>query len=187
MKKVLRKTILGSALLLVIIIVTSFIIDSDWEVSYPIAIAASPAIVWEVLTDLERYPEWNRYSPNVKGRIAVGEVVSVEAHLDNEIQYVENFVLSIKPQQELCWQSAGWYGFLARGTRCRWLSVTDNETTLMVHHEVMRGPLAWLIEWLYRDRIERGLQLVNESVADRAEAIANRQLQMNDVAAGRDS
>jgi uncharacterized protein YndB with AHSA1/START domain len=176
MKQVLRKAILGSALFLVIIIVTSFIIDSDWEVSYPITITASPAIVWEVLTDLERYPEWNRYSPNVSGQIAVGEVVWVEAHLDNEIQHVQNFVLSIKPQQELCWQSADWYGFLARGTRCRWLSVTDSGTTLMVHHEVMRGPLAWLIEWIYRDRIERGLQLVNESVANRAESIAVRPL-----------
>ena len=106
----------------------------------------------------------------------VGEVVWVEAHLDNEIQHVQNFVLSVIPQQELCWQSADWYGFLARGTRCRWLSVTDSGATLMVHHEVMRGPLAWLIEWAYRDRIERGLQLVNESVANRAEAIATGNL-----------
>jgi hypothetical protein len=176
MKPLLRKSALICAAIFSIVIATSFAVDSDWEVSYPKTIAASPAIVWEVLTDLERYSEWNRYSPNVSGQIAVGEVVWVEAHLDNEVQNVQNFVLSIKPEQELCWQSADWYGFLARGTRCRWLSVTDSGTTLMVHHEWMRGPLAWLIEWIYRDRIERGLQLVNESVADRAEAIAARQL-----------
>lgn len=174
MKWLLRKRVIAGAFILFIgaVLAISFVADSDWEVSYPIKIDANPAIVWEVLTDLERYPEWNRYSPTVTGRIGVGEVIWVEAHLDNEIKHVQNFVLSVIPQQELCWQSADWYGFLARGTRCRWLSVTDSGATIMVHHEVMRGPLAWLIDWVYRDRIERGLQLVNESVANRAESLA---------------
>lgn len=179
MKWLPRKSVVASTIiaLIIAIVATSSVIDSDWEVSYPITIAANPAIVWEVLTDLERYPEWNRYSPNVSGKIAVGEVVWVEAHLDNEIQNVQNFVLSIIPEQELCWQSADWYGFLARGTRCRWLSVTDSGATLMVHNEMMRGPLAWLIDWIYRDRIERGLRLVNTSVANQAESIAIEKLQ----------
>ena len=152
---------------------SSFLIDSDWEVSHQISIAANTSVVWNVLVDLERYPEWNGYSPNVKGHIAVGEIVWVEAHLDNEVQHVQNFVLSIRPEKELCWQSANWYGALARGTRCRWLSTTATGKTLLVHHEVMRGPLAWLIEWRYRERIEKGLKLVDESVAARAEAIAS--------------
>lgn len=105
----------------------------------------------------------------------VGEVVWVEAHLDAEVQRVKNIVLTVKPEQELCWQSAGWYGFLARGTRCRWLSKTANGDTLLVHHEVMSGPLAWLIEWLYRERIERGIKLVDESIAERAETLATGQ------------
>lgn len=172
LKKILRTVVFA---FIIALVAGSVIVDSDWEVSYSKTIAASPAVVWDVLTDLERYPEWNRYSPSVSGKVAVGEVVWVDAHLDNEVQRVQNFVLSAIPEQELCWQSADWYGFLARGTRCRWLSVTDNDDTLMVHHEVMSGPLAWLIEWRYRDRIERGLQLVNDSVAQRAESLAGKQ------------
>jgi hypothetical protein len=52
------------------------------------------------------------------------------------------------------------------------LSKTANGDTLLVHHELMSGPLAWLIEVLYRERIERGIQLVDDSVAERAEALA---------------
>tara|TARA_R110002049_G_scaffold23490_78_gene82936 strand:- start:3420 stop:3926 length:507 start_codon:yes stop_codon:yes gene_type:complete len=156
----------------VLVVAAMFLIDSDWEVRHEIVIAADTATVWSLLADIERYPEWNRYSPNVTGRVAVGEVVWVEAHLDNEVQRVKNVVLSVKPEQELCWQSAGWYGYLARGTRCRLLSETTNGDTLLVHHEVMSGPLAWLIEWLYRERIEKGIKLVDDSVAARAETLS---------------
>ena len=60
------------------------------------------------------------------------------------------------------------------GTRCRFLSKTTSGDTLLLHHEVMSGPLAWLIELLYRERIEQGIQLVDESVAARAEIFAAR-------------
>ena len=160
-----------SVLIVVALVLATCFIDTDWEVSHQVVIAANSAEVWEVLVDLERYPQWNRYSPNVTGQVAVGEVVWVEAHLDNEVQRVENIVIAVKPEQELCWQSADWYGFLARGTRCRWLSTTPTGDTLLIHHEVMSGPLAWLIEWVYRERIERGLKLVDDSLKARAEAL----------------
>lgn len=170
MKNLLKKRIWAYGMLLAL--ATLFLVDSDWEVSHQITVAASPSVVWEVLIDLDRYPEWNRYSPSVRGRMGVGEVIWVEAHLDNEVKHVQNIVISIKPYQELCWQSADWYGFLASGTRCRWLKATEGGKTLLVHHEIMSGPLAWLIKLIYRDRIVRGLKLVDESIAERAELLA---------------
>jgi uncharacterized protein YndB with AHSA1/START domain len=170
MKYLLKKRTIAGILFL--LLSSQFFINSDWEVSHQVTIAADTATVWSVLVDLDSYPQWNRYSPTIKGRMAVGEMVWVEAHLDDEIRRVQNFIVSIKPQEELCWQSADWYELLARGKRCRRLSQTDNGQTLLIHHEVMQGPLAWLIKWLYRDRIERGLKLVDESVADRAQTLA---------------
>mgnify|MGYP001828846700 FL=1 len=38
-------------------------------------IAASPETVWEVLTDLDRYEEWNPFVTSSKGRVAVGETL----------------------------------------------------------------------------------------------------------------
>lgn len=157
---------------IVLAIVALFLIDSDWEVSHEVDIGADVSIVWGLLVDTENYSEWNRYSPKVEGKISVGEVVWIEAHLDDEVQRVKNVVLTVKPEQELCWQSGGWYAYLARGTRCRFLTVTSDGNTRLVHHEVMSGPLAGLIERMYRDRIERGIALVDNSVAARAEQLA---------------
>tara|TARA_R110002073_G_scaffold217871_1_gene378164 strand:+ start:536 stop:757 length:222 start_codon:yes stop_codon:yes gene_type:complete len=54
----------------VLVVAAMFLIDSDWEVRHEIVIAADTATVWSLLADIERYPEWNRYSPNVTGRVA---------------------------------------------------------------------------------------------------------------------
>ena len=43
-----------------------------------ITIQASPADVWEVLTQLERYGEWNPFVIEAKGTVAVGERLEVK-------------------------------------------------------------------------------------------------------------
>ena len=147
------------------VIVLSWLIDTDWEVSHTIDIEAKPSTVWDLLVNLDGYPQWNRYSPTVTGILAEGEVLVVEAHLDDEVRYVKSLVLSVKPEQELCWDTYRWFKFLANGKRCRWLSVTANGGSQLIHHEVMQGPLAWLIERLYHERIKRGLAIANSSLA----------------------
>ena len=143
--------------------------SSDWEVEHRVDIAASPATVWKVLTDLERYPEWNRYSPHVEGVLEVGRVVTVEAHLGDEVRVVDNLVTVVDAPRTLCWQSQNWYASLARGTRCRYLEPLPNGKLRLRHHELMAGPLAGLIEWIYRPRIEAGLKQVDEALAAAAE------------------
>jgi hypothetical protein len=144
-------------------------VNTDWEVEHRLEIDASPEVIWQLLIDFENYPNWNRYSPTVTGKFGLGERVIVEANLDGNIQRVENYIVAIKPQQELCWQSEGWYAAMSQGLRCRWLVEQDSGKTLLIHHEIMAGYLAWLIEWALFEEIQSGLQLVNESLA--AEAV----------------
>jgi uncharacterized protein YndB with AHSA1/START domain len=141
---------------------------SSWEVEFRSDIEASPEHVWQLLSDLESYPEWNSYSRRVTGRLEVGEVVIVEAHLGEEVREVENIVTRVEPQTALCWRSKDWYGALARGSRCRLLEKTRGGVQL-THHEIMEGPLAWLIERLYRPRIEQGMRQVNADLKRAAE------------------
>ena len=118
------KTLMVLPLVLAIFLLICSFINTAWEVSHEGEINASPSQVWSLLSDLEGYSDWNRYSPNVKGTFSVGEVVWVEAHLDNEVRHVQNYIISIIPEQELCWESADWFGRLANGRRCRWLTAT---------------------------------------------------------------
>lgn len=129
-------------------------------------------MVWEVLADLSRYPEWNPYSQRVEGTLRVGEVVRVEAHLGAVVRVVDNVVTRLEAPRVLCWESRGGYAWLARGRRCRHLTALADGRTRLRHHELMEGPLAWLIERLYRARIERGLGAEDAALARAAERCA---------------
>ena len=121
----------------------------SWEAEHSLEIAAGASTVWQLLTELERYPEWNPYSRRVDGKLAVGEVVRVEAHLHNEVRSVDNLVTQIEVERTLCWKSLNWYRFLVQGTRCRYLEPLPRGRVRLRHHEVMAGPMAGLVERLY--------------------------------------
>lgn len=144
--------------------------NSSWQTEHTVEIAASPTTVWRILVDLERYAEWNPYSRRVDGTLQVGAIVRVEAHLGDDVQIVDNLVTEIEVERTLCWESMNWYRSLAQGVRCRHLSRLANGSTRLRHHEIMRGPLAWLIERLYRERIEEGLQVADDALRKTAEA-----------------
>lgn len=160
------------ALLLVVglsLAVTGCSGSTSWEVEHSLEIDASASTVWRLLSELEHYPEWNPYSRRVEGTLREGETVRVEAHLRDEVRIVDNRVTRVEVNRALCWHSLNWYRFLAQGTRCRFLEPLPNGRVRLRHHEVMEGPLAGLIERLYRARIEEGLRLVDDALKEAAE------------------
>lgn len=161
-----------SALRRAVLLAASFSVIGcgSWETSHELEIAASDETVWRVLTELERYPEWNTYSPSAEGELRVGGIVRIEARLGDEIQIVDNRVTELEERRRLCWQSMNWYRFLVRGTRCRELEPLGNGRTHFRHHEVMEGPLAKLVERIYRPRIEAGLAKMDDALRRAAEA-----------------
>jgi hypothetical protein len=145
---------------------------ASWEAEHTVTIEASPKTVWRILSDLPGYPAWNSYSPSAVGSFREGGVVTIEARLGAETRVVDNRVTRFEPERALCWHSMNWYEILARGTRCRLLEPVGLNATLFRHHEVMEGPLAWLIERIYRPRIEAGLAQMNADLKRAAEGAA---------------
>lgn len=142
-----------------------------WEVEHSVVIEAPPEKVWTILVDLPNYEAWNSYSPRATGTIGQGEVVTIKAQLGEEVRTVDNRVTRFEPGSALCWHSMNWFESLARGTRCRFLEPIAEQRTLFRHHEIMEGPLAWLIETIYRPRIETGLKQMNQDLKHAAEGV----------------
>ena len=141
-----------------------------WEVERSVTIDAPPSAVWSVLADLAAYEEWNRYSPGADGTLEEGGVVTITAKLGDEVQTVDNRVTRVEPERVLCWHSMNWFEPLVKGTRCRFLTPNGDGGTEFRHHEIMEGAAAGIVEAVYRERIEAGLELMNGDLKRAAEA-----------------
>ena len=133
-------------------------------------IAASPAEVWNVLIDIGRYPEWNRYASSAVGELRVGGEVKIVVPLWKEKRGpVNNRVTELVANERLCWRSLSWFKIVAYGVRCRILEGQADGTTLFREVETMHGPLAGLIHRLQGPQLLQGLQTECDSLKEEVE------------------
>jgi uncharacterized protein YndB with AHSA1/START domain len=142
-------------------------------IEHQVVINAPAQLVWQVLTTLERYGDWNRYATEAHGTLKAGGEVEIVARLGNGTQRVNNRVLEIIPEQTLCWVSMNWYQALVRGTRCRYLEPQTDGTTHFRERETMQGPFARIVVGLMRRQLAAGLQAECDSLKAEAERLTH--------------
>jgi hypothetical protein len=139
------------------------------EIRTEIDIAAPAAAVWEILVDIDRWPEWNPFA-KARGRLALGEKLEVEIRPPGKSPMkFRPTVVKLDPGVELQWLGQlglpgifdGEHGFRIEPEgdwRCRF-----------AHFETFKGALAGPILWLAGEATRRGFEAMNEALKARAE------------------
>lgn len=112
------------------------------EIRVGINVAASPDVIWALLTDAERYPAWNSTVTSIEGTIAEGESIDLVAQIDPK----RTFTLEIsefEPGRKLVWQDGG-RSF--KGVRTFTLIPREDGTTDFTMREVFTGTMMGMIE-----------------------------------------
>lgn len=137
-------------------------------------------LVWSVMVDTDRYPEWNpfivRIDRTVDGPLAQGEtlVLHVHWHTGGSARSIERVRTLDGPTDGrralLEYTYVGVYGQLGlvRGHRIQELSRVDSGVTSYSTRERLRGPLAWAAPL---GRVQDGFDRHARSLKDRAEAL----------------
>lgn len=134
-------------------------------------IAASPDVVWDVLTEFERYDDWNPFMsvvgrPNENARL----VVELRPPGRRTVRFRPR-VTAVVPNRELRWFGRFSVGGLYDGEH-RFSLVPEGEGTRFVQEMTSSGALVGPINrWMHR-AIERGFQAMNVALKARAEATA---------------
>ena len=135
------------------------------RVDTSIDIAAPRDVVWRILTDIERYPEWNPYHVSVRGRLALDEPLEVRISKPNgKTLEIEPHVMRLEPRTELTW--GGGVSGIFVGEHVFLLSEKATGSTHLVHKERFTGiavPFAEL------GAIEEGYVSMNQALKRRAE------------------
>ncbi len=73
-------------------------------IRHVVEIAAPRERVWNALTDLERYREWNPFIVRAAGRLAVGSVLDVTfVPVGGRAMRFRPVVVRLEPERELAW------------------------------------------------------------------------------------
>jgi hypothetical protein len=140
------------------------------ELSCSIDIRAPLEVVWQALTDLPRFCEWNPFIREASGEPRAGGRVRVRVQPSVAIPVVFHAdVLRSVERRELRWRGHFLAPWLASGEHTFTLEPRATGGVHFVQREVFRGLLPWLVGRPLAREAMRGFQAMNRALRVRAE------------------
>jgi len=134
-------------------------------------IAAPAEIVWQILTDFNKYPEWNPFIVKIKGSLDKGSRLTVL--LDNQNGKKQKFARRLKKivrNSEFRWHG---YVFMPGLLDAEHLFVVEKLSkvkTLFMQSERFSGILSPILTPFIRSSTEKSFDKMNEALKNRAES-----------------
>jgi hypothetical protein len=137
------------------------------EVHTEIEINASPERVWKIVTDFERYNQWNPFINRVIGQAKEGS--RIEIHIETPGGKNRKYgptVTRVEEGRELRWLGKSW---LLNGEHIFTIEQLQPGRVRFVHREVFDGLLTSIFGKSLDTDIKQGFEEMNKALKDRAE------------------
>lgn len=137
------------------------------KIETQIEISGTPQQAWNVLMDVEKYPQWNPFVKSLTGTLEVGRKIQIKLP-----------GMSFKPivQEMIENKKFSWLGKLGiKGVfdgYHQFELIDQGTSTLFIHKEEFNG---WLVKWFMKNKAEetkRGFEEMNEALKRRVENAA---------------
>jgi hypothetical protein len=136
-----------------------------------VEIDASADVVWEVVTDLAAWPDWNPFVVACRSTLAVGDPIAMRVRMAAGPAWPQRErVLVHEPGRRLCWGVADWPTALLASERCQEVEPLGPDRARYRSRFALRGVLEPVVRALFGRRIERGLEAMTEALRRRAES-----------------
>jgi hypothetical protein len=135
-----------------------------------VVIRAQPEGVWRILTDLDRYGDWNPFFVRAQGKLAPGEVLHLVMHpVGKDEKAFAPTVLEVEPGKHLAWRGRLGIPMLFDGEHRLRVEVVDAERVRFVQEERFSGVLVPFVGF---EPYRLGWERMNDAIKRRAEAEA---------------
>jgi hypothetical protein len=132
-------------------------------------IASGPGAIWDVLTDLPRYPEWNPFISRIAGPLTPGARLTVDlGAVGSRKMTMRPRVLNLTEGREVRWLGKLGFGGLFNGEHSFRLEPISAATTRFVQSEKFTGLLVPLLGRVLR-QAESGFEAMNSALKNRVE------------------
>ena len=141
------------------------------KIEHRIGISAPPAVVWEVLSDLDAWPEWTGLYSKVVGKIGFGEPLVLTVTLgDRPVREINAVVFDWTPEEAIHWRTRIFAG-LAWSVRFLEIEAMTDTACFFNNGEIFGGMLAPEAVRPVRKPLKSAFAAMGEALKVRAEAL----------------
>ena len=139
------------------------------ELRTEIEIQASPEKVWKILTDLDKYPNWNTFICHAVGKAEIGKTVDIDFQPDGKGLKLHCTVARYQPNRELSWKYHATHLLLFRGEHIFTIEPLGENQVRFIDREEFNGLLVFTQAKDIDTNTRRGFESMNKALKVRAE------------------
>ena len=142
--------------------------------SLTVDIAAPAELVWSMLVDLRRYPEWNPFTVKVESSLRLGEPVNLylpDPARPGELVHVIEQLVAFEPARLLSWEMFASADNPDAARRDQVIEATGPASCRYYTTDQFLGPTADQVMELHGPWVKQGFDAVALAVKARAEAL----------------
>lgn len=134
-------------------------------------IPAPAEMIWKVLSDLERWSDWNPVYVKAEGKLRIGDKLTLtEALPGHEPKVITPQIVDWVPDTQILWRMSEAWGFLKR-LRYFEIEALSEEGCIFANGEDWYGRPARYVAPAHRRTMREGYEALGEAVRDRALAL----------------
>ena len=135
-----------------------------------IRIDAPVGFVWDVLTDVERYGEWNPFTPQARTDFTIGSPAHLVVRMGPAKMRITETVCAFDPLRLIAWRKAFGARWLLLAVREQHLEPVSERSCHYHNTDRLTGVLAPLVFVCFGGYMHRGFTRVGEGLRHYAEA-----------------
>ena len=139
------------------------------RIEHRIGIAAPAEVIWEVLGDLQAWPEWNPMYPAVEGALRIGGPLKLVERAGGQDREVDALVEDWVPDSQILWRSKAMWGWVKR-LRYLEIEVLAETSCIFSNGEIWDGRYAGYAMKAGRRAYFEAFQALGEALKARVEA-----------------
>ena len=145
-----------------------------FKVEHRVGVPASPAAIWDVLSDLSRWSEWNSVYPDIKGLLRIQQRLLVaEVFPGRKAVLIKPMVVDWVPNEQILWARSEMGGLVKRIRYIEIESLGDAGTnSILSNGELFQGPFGDIVGKARRRWLKKGFEQLNADIVARVKAVA---------------
>lgn len=140
----------------------------------PIRIEAPVGLVWEVLTDVERYGEWNPFTPQARTDFRIGSPAHLLVRMGPAKVRITETVSAFEAPRLIAWGKAFGARRLLAAVREQHLEPVSETSCCYYNTDRLTGALAALVLLCFGGYMRAGFTDVGEGLKRQSEALYER-------------